>query len=216
MELFEQPPPLPVPPISSSPSNNNTNNIKPAKEIDRIDIALLQRLEQSINKDLSLSLPSNQSTVSKTTTKARRHCQTQTTETYITDTSSVLIDYQKNDSNNSSSYNHHSQQQQQLPGITVEQLEKQIADEKRRQKRLQAVMKESTDKFEVLSGLAYMKLRELWEEKMRWEEAYFTLNERLDEVQQQQQQQGTHNSSQEVSIPIVPGASLHPPPAQSI
>ena len=231
MELFEQPPPLAPPPVSSSPSPNN-NNIKPAKEIDQIDVALLQRLEQLNNEDTSLSPSLDQRILPKATTtttaekaritKARRHCQTQTIETCIPDPTSPLIDYQKdNNHNDCSNYNHYGRQQQ-TPGITVEQLEKQIADEKKRQKRLQATMKESTDQFEVLSGLAYMKLRELWEEKMRWEEAYFTLNERLDEIHQQQQETSLSSQGVSVPIPVEPGASLllhqvtSPTPAQSI
>ncbi|KAI8988933.1 hypothetical protein BDB01DRAFT_719147 [Pilobolus umbonatus] len=43
---------------------------------------------------------------------------------------------------------------------------------------------EALDHFEVISGLAYKKLRELWEEKMRWENACMALRDRLLSMEQ--------------------------------
>jgi hypothetical protein len=45
-------------------------------------------------------------------------------------------------------------------------------------------MNDSNDKSELLSALAYKKLRELWEEKSRWEAACFELQERFTQLDQ--------------------------------
>ncbi|KAG0180670.1 hypothetical protein DFQ29_000230 [Apophysomyces sp. BC1021] len=65
------------------------------------------------------------------------------------------------------------------PTTSMEDLEAQLAEERLQRQRLQAALDESWDHFEVLSGLAYKKLRELWEEKMRWENACVELRDRL-------------------------------------
>ncbi|KAI9263296.1 hypothetical protein BDA99DRAFT_509866 [Phascolomyces articulosus] len=205
MELFDQP--MPPQPTSTS--------TKP-KEIDHIDTALLQRLEQHPNtiSNESTPLPKEIQTIlspTTTTTKTRRHCQTQTIQTCISEPLSPLDRHPHQVLQRSHSLS--------MSGTTVEQLEKQIAEEKRRQKRLQVAMQESTDQFEVLSGLAYMKLRELWEERMRWEEAYFTLNERLEEIHQQRQQQQGGGMMDPNSVPSAAALVSQlppPPPAQSI
>ncbi|SAM03277.1 hypothetical protein [Absidia glauca] len=62
---------------------------------------------------------------------------------------------------------------------TTEDLQKQLAQERIERQRLEAALELTCDHFEVLSGLAYKKLRELWEEKLRWENACIELNERL-------------------------------------
>ncbi|KAL0082248.1 hypothetical protein J3Q64DRAFT_1695464 [Phycomyces blakesleeanus] len=62
---------------------------------------------------------------------------------------------------------------------TVESLERQLEEERQQRKRAEAALEETMDNFEVLSGLAYKKLRELWEEKMRWENACVELRDRL-------------------------------------
>ncbi|KAI9472930.1 hypothetical protein BDB00DRAFT_793505 [Zychaea mexicana] len=188
---------------NSSDINSNTNSTRP-KEIDHIDAVLLQRLEQFIHnpetrQDFADNVASTEKTShaddskglggeelyllpttaaassSSSSSSKRRHCQTQTTQTCITQDNTIRQQHHRSSSNGSSI----------APGTTVEHLERQIAEEKRRQKRLEAAMVESSDQFQVLSGLAYMKLRELWEERVRWEEAYFALSERLDEVRQQ-------------------------------
>lgn len=69
---------------------------------------------------------------------------------------------------------------------TLDQLEKQLIEEKKHRQRLQASLNETRDHFEILSGLAYKKLREIWEEKLRWENTCIKLNEQLLLNQQQQ------------------------------
>ncbi|KAI7885035.1 hypothetical protein K492DRAFT_234380 [Lichtheimia hyalospora FSU 10163] len=61
----------------------------------------------------------------------------------------------------------------------VEQLQRQLAHERQQRRQLQAALDETCDHFETLSGLAYKKLRELWEEKNHWENACIELRERL-------------------------------------
>ncbi|KAI9316103.1 hypothetical protein BX666DRAFT_1955158 [Dichotomocladium elegans] len=61
----------------------------------------------------------------------------------------------------------------------IENLQQQLAEERYQRKRLQAALDETCDHFEVLSGLAYKKLRELWEERNHWENACIDLRERL-------------------------------------
>ncbi|KAI8089745.1 uncharacterized protein BX664DRAFT_333793 [Halteromyces radiatus] len=63
--------------------------------------------------------------------------------------------------------------------LLVESLRQEIAQERQERQRLQAALEASCDHFEVLSGLAYKKLRELWEEKLRWENACIELNDKL-------------------------------------
>ncbi|CAO3612175.1 unnamed protein product [Cunninghamella blakesleeana] len=75
------------------------------------------------------------------------------------------------------------QQQQQM----IEQLERQLAEETRSKQRLQASLDETKDHFEVLSALAYKKLRELWEEKLKWENACIELNHQLILLQEHSQ-----------------------------
>lgn len=61
----------------------------------------------------------------------------------------------------------------------IEQLQQQLAEEQLQRKRLEATLSETRDHFETLSGLAYKKLRELWEDKMHWENACIDLREQL-------------------------------------
>ncbi|KAI8065435.1 hypothetical protein BC940DRAFT_304075 [Gongronella butleri] len=61
----------------------------------------------------------------------------------------------------------------------VEELQRQLIHERQERQRLEAALRNTCDHFEVLSGLAYKKLRELWEEKMRWESACIELNAQL-------------------------------------
>ncbi|KAI8328669.1 hypothetical protein BD560DRAFT_417099 [Blakeslea trispora] len=57
-----------------------------------------------------------------------------------------------------------------------------------RAKRAEAALENAYDHLEVMSGLAYKKLRELWEEKMRWETACMELRDRLLAMEQKQQE----------------------------
>lgn len=68
---------------------------------------------------------------------------------------------------------------------TIEQLKQQLDEEKRHRQRLQATLDDTKDHFEVLSGLAYKKLREIWEEKLRWENTCMDLNQQLMMMAQQ-------------------------------
>ncbi|OZJ05349.1 hypothetical protein BZG36_01578 [Bifiguratus adelaidae] len=66
---------------------------------------------------------------------------------------------------------------------TIQQLERKLQKEQRSKRRLLAAMQDSRNKFEVLSGLAYRKLRELWEEKCRREMECLELEERCEELE---------------------------------
>lgn len=57
-------------------------------------------------------------------------------------------------------------------------VEKELKLEKALNSRLQASLNDTRDQFEVLSGLAYKKLREVWEEKTRWENACIETKEK--------------------------------------
>jgi hypothetical protein len=78
---------------------------------------------------------------------------------------------------------------------TTEDLQKQLAQERIERQRLEAALELTCDHFEVLSGLAYKKLRELWEEKLRWENACIELNERLMAVGQHKNGFNTSSSN---------------------
>ncbi|KAG2172081.1 hypothetical protein INT43_001558 [Umbelopsis isabellina] len=66
---------------------------------------------------------------------------------------------------------------------TIEMLQQQLAEEQRSKRRLIAAMRDSRDKNELLSALAYKKLRELWEEKCKWEGDCLELRGRLMEME---------------------------------
>lgn len=65
-------------------------------------------------------------------------------------------------------------------------VENELKQEKLVTSRLQAALEETRDQFEVLSGLAYKKLREVWEEKTRWETACIETKEKCWHDHQQQ------------------------------
>ncbi|CAO3667718.1 unnamed protein product [Umbelopsis vinacea] len=66
---------------------------------------------------------------------------------------------------------------------TIDLLQQQLAEEQRSKRRLVAAMRDSRDKSELLSALAYKKLRELWEEKCKWEGDCLQLRDRLMELE---------------------------------
>lgn len=66
------------------------------------------------------------------------------------------------------------------------QMELELKHERLLRQRLQATLEETVDHFEVLSGLAYKKLREVWEEKIKWENACMQIKERCWQDHQQQ------------------------------
>ncbi|KAG0769673.1 hypothetical protein G6F57_005745 [Rhizopus arrhizus] len=67
-----------------------------------------------------------------------------------------------------------------------DQMEYELKQERILRQRLQATLEEAMDQFEVLSGMAYKKLREVWEEKVRWENACMQVKERCWQDHQQQ------------------------------
>lgn len=63
--------------------------------------------------------------------------------------------------------------------IKVSETKKESEEDETEIRRLEAALDETLDNFEVICGLAYKKLRELWEEKMRWENACMEFRDRL-------------------------------------
>lgn len=59
----------------------------------------------------------------------------------------------------------------------LELLEQELKQEKIVRQRLEAALEDACDHFEVLSGLAYKKIRELWEDRSRWEDACLQVKE---------------------------------------
>lgn len=92
-----------------------------------------------------------------------------TNMTFVEDTNTIIHN------NNTSASRPTSENEASL----VEQLQQQLAHERQQRRQLQAALDETCDHFETLSGLAYKKLRELWEEKNHWENACIELRERL-------------------------------------
>ncbi|KAH8548533.1 hypothetical protein BGW37DRAFT_506522 [Umbelopsis sp. PMI_123] len=76
--------------------------------------------------------------------------------------------------------------QQQVTSLlhAVSELQSRLSNEQRAKKRLVAAMNDTNDKSELLNALAYKKLRELWEEKCRWEAACYAMQERFTQVDQ--------------------------------
>ncbi|KAI8077858.1 uncharacterized protein BX664DRAFT_343688 [Halteromyces radiatus] len=194
-------------------NNNNNHNqqrtltqslLSTMSKMDVIEAGLVQRLErcrlsdtekpsdivaQSLVEEhvraLDVSFQQQEySPTNEKSTKKARHAQVQTIPVIIDDDSSPILEQ-----NVQSSTTLEKETTQQQQHTTVEQLEKQLAEEKKHRQRLQASLNDTRDHFEVLSGLAYKKLREIWEEKLRWENACMELNQQLLLVQQQQQQQ---------------------------
>ncbi|KAI9025819.1 hypothetical protein CLU79DRAFT_699151 [Phycomyces nitens] len=58
-------------------------------------------------------------------------------------------------------------------------LETMLGQERQERKKAQAALQDTMDHYEALSGLAYKKIRELWEEKERWEHLYNELQNRV-------------------------------------
>lgn len=141
----------------------------------QIDQALQQRITMATaNGHLTTTTVANDTTSSSGATRVR-HAQIQT------DQSSLKSTYRPSSSYRPLSLDHAMLDTTTMPN-TVEELQRQIALEKQRQKRLEAAMNTTCDQFEVLSGMAYVKLRMIWEEKMHWESAYFALKEQCGEV----------------------------------
>ncbi|KAI9476559.1 MAG: hypothetical protein EXX96DRAFT_577559 [Benjaminiella poitrasii] len=184
--------------------NSQNSDLKVTEEyltladgMDDIESALLQRLERI--RLLNEEIPSDQVAAGLATEHVRalgithildnqhlqecsktktRHMQVQTEETIKSYINTLSDEVEK-----------HKPQ----PQITLNE-----EDPELRAKRAEAALEDALDHFEVISGLAYKKLRELWEEKMRWENACMELRDRLLAIEQkkyptQQQQQQQRN-----------------------
>ncbi|CAO3656173.1 unnamed protein product [Mucor hiemalis] len=171
--------------------------------MDMIESALLQRLERF--KILSHEIPSVQVATGLATEHVRA--------LGITHTLDNIINRENNKSprktrhmqvqTEPTSYNDNSTTKTTTSTTTAAantSTEEENQDFEKRAKRAEAALENALDHFEVISGLAYKKLREIWEEKMRWENACMELRDRLvvleqkkyplqHQLQQQQQQQ---------------------------
>lgn len=121
------------------------------------------------------------------TKKKSRHVQVQTDLAW--DSTPIQ---QETTRNNHTTTNHAPPPTTTTTTATTEDLQRQLTQERLERQRLEAALELTCDHFEVLSGLAYKKLRELWEEKLRWENACIELNERL--VAVGQHKNGFNNS----------------------
>ncbi|GAN07972.1 hypothetical protein MAM1_0184d07477 [Mucor ambiguus] len=174
--------------------------------MDAIESALLQRLERI--RLVDGDIPSDQVAAGLATEHVRalgithtldnqhhldrdkqkvRHMQVQTEDTYMSSSSSSSSSEQQPMEHNTPALSESS-------ASTPEDLET-------RAKRAEVALEDALDHFEVISGLAYKKLRELWEEKMRWENACMELRDRLVVMEQkrypfQQHQQQHQQDSQ--------------------
>ncbi|KAI8341046.1 hypothetical protein BC941DRAFT_415702 [Chlamydoabsidia padenii] len=78
---------------------------------------------------------------------------------------------------------------------TIERLKQELEEERKHRQRLQVSLDDTKDHFEVLAGLAYKKLREIWEEKQRWENACMELNQQIMMTQHQEHSLGHLHST---------------------
>ncbi|CEP12092.1 hypothetical protein [Parasitella parasitica] len=69
---------------------------------------------------------------------------------------------------------------------TLMLVQKELEQEKLLNSKLEATLEEIMDHYEALCGLAYSKLRQIWEEKVRWENACFEAKEHCWTQHQQQ------------------------------
>ncbi|ORY92219.1 hypothetical protein BCR43DRAFT_497978 [Syncephalastrum racemosum] len=149
-----------------------------------IDAALQQRLDERAQEESAANTAREVVTskvIEPTPASTRvRHAQTQTVEE--AQTGRGQDDTTEHASSSSSSSRETSMEAPPSTGLSAAELKRRIAEERRQQKHLQLAIDTSADQFEVLSGLAYKKLRMLWEEKMRWENAYFDLQEQYPQV----------------------------------
>lgn len=149
-----------------------------------LDTALLERMKKYIDNPSESDGKHDNDDDDKESDQVQcvRHAQTQTSES-ISNVTKVVEDGV--DQHNACDHRTNvSQQQQQHQDQTayIEYLKKQIAREKVKKDRLRMAYDNSCDQFEVLSGLAYKKLRVLWEEKLRWESAWIELNSQFEEA----------------------------------
>lgn len=103
--------------------------------------------------------------------KKSRHIQVQTMPYYPNESNDVAVTVQTEPSTSIESNDTELKQR-------LKKMEHELKQEQLKNSRLQAALEETRDQFEVLSGLAYKKLREVWEEKTRWENACIEAKER--------------------------------------
>ncbi|KAI8982461.1 hypothetical protein BDF20DRAFT_474276 [Mycotypha africana] len=205
--------------IRDSNSNDNSNHIGhhqqleskatedyliAADGLDTIEAALLQRLERIrlVNGDI----PSEQVAAGLAAEHIRalgithdleyqhhqhsekrkvRHMQVQTEDSF-----SKMVDSKNTNQNNSNN-------DEPITTAASETNQDEHLNAEVRARRAEAALENALDNFEVISGLAYKKLRELWEEKMRWENACMELRDRLLMLEQQQQRRIHKQSHQQ-------------------
>lgn len=146
-------------------------------EMDTIEAALLQRLERM--KLSNVEIPSDQIAAGLATEHVRALGITHT------------LDNENNRDDSKRKVRHMQVQTEPIDTTPVQPNTVAIippvvqeSDFEQRAKRAEAALENALDHFEVISGLAYKKLREVWEEKMRWENACMDLRDRLVLVEQ--------------------------------
>ncbi|GAA5814977.1 hypothetical protein MFLAVUS_008481 [Mucor flavus] len=178
--------------INSKLYKLNDEYLSKSDEMDEIESALLQRLERM--KLINHQLPGDQIATGLATEHVRA----------LAITHSLDNDHLRNDQKKNI---RHMQVQTEVESNTAMQIitnkptstSKDDVDFENRAKRAEAALENALDHFDVITGLAYKKLREIWEEKMRWENACMDLRDRLVVLEQkkfpfQQQQQHYNNN----------------------
>lgn len=166
--------------------NNEESQLK-SDEMDTIEAALLQRLERI--KSTHMEIPSDQIAAGLATEHVRALGITHMLDNEQTrdDNKRKVRHMQVQTEDFSSSMAQPTQETSAADIVTTQEtttttttvsptLENEF---EYRAKRAEAALENTLDHFEVISGLAYKKLREVWEEKMRWENACMELRDRL-------------------------------------
>ncbi|KAI8642377.1 hypothetical protein BD408DRAFT_451750 [Parasitella parasitica] len=150
---------------------------------DVIEKGLKQRLNQY--KELQLQKPSD--LISKSV--AQEHAMA------LEVVFSMVNNHQEKEENTKRKANTRHVQVQTMPYNHLDQggegtlmlVQQELEQEKLLNSKLEATLEEITDHYETLCGLAYSKLRQVWEEKVRWENACFEAKEHCWNQHQQQQ-----------------------------
>lgn len=170
----------------------NDEYLSKSDGVDTIESALLQRLERM--KLINHELPSNQ----VATGLAAEHVRALGI-TLSLDNDHLINDQKKNTRHMQVQTDFNSDTTMETTTnitTTTTTTTQQDIDFENRAKRAEAALENALDHFEVITGLAYKKLRELWEEKMRWENACMDLRDRLVLLEQKKfpYQQQFHNN----------------------
>ncbi|CAO3631277.1 unnamed protein product [Cunninghamella blakesleeana] len=158
--------------------------LKNKKKIRHVQVQTLPWNEKENSSSLSLSLSSEK--IDKNTTSVNASTNTindqqQELPSLSPSTSSTSTTTTNQHPLNETNPNESENQQENTNNEpeSIEELKRQLLQERQERQRLEASLQVTCDHFEVLSGLAYKKLRELWEEKIRWENISVELNGRL-------------------------------------